>query len=92
METPEEIEKAQREAMMERALKAEEDIKSGRVHTFEEAKKNSDEHLRATYREAHLREATIASALKAEEDIKAGRIYTADEFKNIIRSYIKQKR
>lgn len=39
METPEEIEKAQREAMTERALKAEEDIKSGRVYTFEEAKK-----------------------------------------------------
>ena len=58
----------------------------------EEAKKNSDEHLRATYRDAHLREATIASALKAEEDIKAGRIYTADEFKTIIKGYIKQKR
>jgi hypothetical protein len=90
MNNNEELKKAERKVMIERLLKAEEDIKEGRVYTFEEAKKNSDENLRRRW-DTHLREATIASALKAEEDIKAGRIYAADEFKKIIKDCIKQK-
>jgi rRNA-processing protein FCF1 len=45
------LEKAQKEAevkaaMIARSLKAEEDIKEGRVYTMDEAIKKSDEHLK----------------------------------------------
>lgn len=51
--------------MMERAQKAEEDIIAGRVYTFDEAKKKSDENLRQHVWDAHQREAIIKGALKS---------------------------